>query len=103
MARFQLRLARIEQAHAELASVEERLASPRSGRALRTIARSLAIIVMAVMVLKIAIVAHIGEAAYEARVAALRGGKSIDRTGAIVLALDPVSRGAARLIAGRRN
>lgn len=96
MSRFQLRLERIEQSQAMMAAIEDSLGRPsRLGRSVRAFLRSVAITFLAMILLKVAILLQIGAGAYEARLASLRTGKSIDEIGAYVLGLDPLTRGVA--------
>lgn len=64
----------------------------KSGRRRRTVLRPIALVVMAVMVIKGGVLASIGDETYAQRIEALRTGGTADKLGAYVLQADPMTQ-----------
>jgi hypothetical protein len=99
MQRFQRRLTRIKRMHASGAAFEATgtlgrsyYSATRPRARIRLPLRPLALILAAGLLFKAAILAQMGEEAYDLRVAALAGGTVAEQAGAWVLHADPATR-----------
>ncbi len=92
---FYGRVARIERAHAHGRSfvAAGTLAPPERRRAGRVwpVARSLIAVALLFTLFKAALLVQIGAGAYEAKVASLATGGTVDRLGAVLMAADPLT------------
>jgi flagellar basal body-associated protein FliL len=67
------------------------------------IVRPLIMVAIAVTVVKVLMLAAVGPADYASRIAALESGSTIDRVGAVVMTVDPVTGFLAGKISDLRN
>lgn len=78
---------------------------PQPARSLRLgrMLRPLLLLIVAVTILKAAILTEIGPQAYAARLATLQKGDALDRIGALIMVADPATSFIAAKVAGLRG